>query len=367
MARLALRSGAKAMKMVARSARATRKKPGHASAVRAKAVRRAPAKRASPRRAATAPSRAKQKPLHSPASQASGSMAAGISGARRYRLFTPTGLPRNALRPLVVMLHGCGQDAQALAASSRMNRLAQREGFLVLYPEQDRLSHVQNCWNWYDTRSGRAQREADSIAQAVEHVCQTHAVDPGRVALMGLSAGAGLASLLALREPSRFQAVVMHSGVGAGLAKSSASALGAMRGNWMAAPLVPLADGQQVPALLVIQGSADPIVAPANGAHAAQRWADCEHAHAARPRELQRGTRYPVTVTDYRNRARLVSTLCLVHGLGHAWSGGAPGLAYSDPLGPDASRMAWRFMQKQFALRPVACVASRSATATRPC
>jgi poly(hydroxyalkanoate) depolymerase family esterase len=243
------------------------------------------------------------------------------------------------------MLHGCAQDAQALAASTKMNRLAEAEHFMVLYPEQDRLSNLQNCWNWYDTRVGRAQREADSIAHAVEHVCLTQPVDPLRLALVGLSAGAGMASLLAVRQPERFQAVVMHSGVGPGLASSPATALGAMRGRRVA---VPLAAGLPLPALLVIQGSVDPIVAPSNGAQAAQLWADRDGGHVGQPRIVQRGKRYPVIVTGYRNRGRLVATLCIVNGLGHAWSGGAPGLPYSDPKGPDASRMAWTFINKQF-------------------
>jgi poly(hydroxyalkanoate) depolymerase family esterase len=276
-------------------------------------------------------------------------MASGVSGVRRYRFYKPSGMRRGERLPLVVMLHGCAQDAQALAASTKMNLLAEVKRFMVLYPEQDRLSNLQNCWNWYDTRTGRAQREADSIASAVAHICLTQPVDSQRMALVGLSAGAGLASLLAVRLPERFQAVVMHSGVGPGLASSAATALGAMRGRKVAVPLAPLAAGLHLPALLVIQGSVDPIVAPSNGAEAAQLWADREGAHAGRPRIVQRGNRYPVMVTDYRNPGRLVATLCLVNGLGHAWSGGAPGLPYSDPKGPDASRMAWTFMQKQFA------------------
>jgi poly(hydroxyalkanoate) depolymerase family esterase len=247
------------------------------------------------------------------------------------------------------MLHGCSQDAQALAASSKMNRLAQVERFMVLYPEQDRLSNLQNCWNWYDTRAGRAQREADSIAFAVEHVCLTQPVDRQRMALVGLSAGAGLASLLAVRQPERFVAVVMHSGIGPGLANSSATAIRAMRGHRLVVPLAPLDAGLHLPALLVIQGNVDPIVAPSNAAQAAQLWADCEGAYAGPPRTVQRGKRYPAKVTDFRNQGRLVATLCLIDGLGHAWSGGAQGLPYSDPKGPDASRMAWSFMQKQFA------------------
>jgi poly(hydroxyalkanoate) depolymerase family esterase len=276
-------------------------------------------------------------------------MATGVSGVRRYRLYKPSGMRPTERLPLIVMLHGCAQDAQALAASTKMNRLAQVERFMVLYPEQDRLSNLQNCWNWYDTRAGRAQREADSIASAVAHICLTQPVDPQRMALVGLSAGAGLASLLAVRQPERFQAVVMHSGIGPGLASSSATALRAMHGRQVAVPLLPLSAGLHLPALLVIQGSVDPIVAPSNGAQAVQQWSDREGAHAGRPRTVQRGKRYPATVTDYRNGGRHVATLCVVNGLGHAWSGGAPGLSYSDPKGPDASRMVWSFVQKQFA------------------
>jgi poly(hydroxyalkanoate) depolymerase family esterase len=348
MARLALRTGAKAMKLAMRSAKKLRKP----IVVKPTSNRPVAAQRTLTGIAPVSIAKSVTTLVHSASSQWTSGMASGVSGTRRYRLFKPSAVRPGERLPLVVMLHGCTQDAQALAASTKMNRLAQVERFMVLYPEQDRLSNLQNCWNWYDTRTGRAQREADSIASAVEHICLTQPVDPLRLALVGLSAGAGMASLLAVRQPERFQAVVVHSGVGPGLASSSATALRAMRGHRVAVPLVPLATGSHLPALLVIQGNVDPIVAPSNGAQAAQLWADCEGAHAGKPHTVQRGKRHPAMVTDYRNRGRLVATLCLVNGLGHAWSGGAPDLPYSDPKGPDASRMAWTFMKKQFANSP---------------
>ena len=342
MARLAMRASAKAMKLALRPA----KKAAKPKVFKIKVT---------PKRSAALKPRPKAPHSHAPArnnsAQWTTGVAIGASGARRYRLYRPTGVRRGEQLPLVVMLHGCAQDAQALADSTKMNRLARVERFLVLYPEQERLANLQNCWNWYDTRSGRAQREVDSIASAISQVCLTQAVDQQRIALAGLSAGASLAAMLAVRHPKRFQAVVMHSGVAPGMASSTATALSAMRGSRTAEPLAPVAAGQHLPALLVIQGSVDPMVAPSNAMQAVQLWADGEGARASQPRTVQRGQRYPATVTDFRNRGRLVATLCLVNGLGHAWSGGAPGFPYSDPKGPDASRMAWAFMQKQFANR----------------
>ena len=277
-------------------------------------------------------------------------IAIGPAGARRFHVHRPPGIRRTERRPLLVMLHGCGQDAAAFAASSRMNRLADRERFLVLYPEQDRLANAQGCWNWFDTRSGRAQREAATIDAAIEQVCLTQPVDRTRVAIAGLSAGASMAALLATRNPQRFCAVAMHSGVAPGLAHSSATALSAMRGRRSSTLALPSAGSAIAwPPLLVIQGSADRVVAAANGAEAMRLWAAHAQARTGPPRTVQRGTRRAATLTDCRVGTRLVARLCVVEGLGHAWSGGAPGLAYSDPSGPDAARMIWRFAASCFA------------------
>ena len=89
------------------------------------------------------------------------------TGACNYRVYRPLGLKAGEHLPLMVMLHGCGQDAKSFAMSTRMNQVATRERFLVLYPEQSHLANAQGCWNWYDTRSGRAYAEAALIDQAV--------------------------------------------------------------------------------------------------------------------------------------------------------------------------------------------------------
>lgn len=274
-------------------------------------------------------------------------MTRGVAGLRRYRLFKPPNIARGERLPLLVMLHGCGQDAEALAVSSRMNGVAARERFVVLYPEQDRTANPQGCWNWYALRSGRAQAEAASIEAAIDQVCRLQAVDTQRIALAGLSAGASMAALLAVRAPQRYRAVAMHSGIPPGAASSTATALMAMRGQRAPSPLATLPEGVRLPVLLEIQGSADAVVAPRNGDEAVRLWGAQAGAKAGPARTVQRGRRYPSTVVDYRVAGRLVATHCLVRGLGHAWSGGTRE-AYSDPRGPDASRMIWAFARKAF-------------------
>lgn len=273
----------------------------------------------------------------------------GMAGLRRYRLFVPPGQRPGERLPLLVMLHGCGQDATAFALATRMNRLAARERCLVLYPEQDRLAHAQGCWRWFDLRSGRAGAEAASIMAAIDQVARRHPVDAGRVAVAGLSAGAGMAALLASRHPSRFCAVAMHSGVAPGVARSTAGALRAMRGLSTLPPTPPPAGA---PPLLVIHGSADPVVLAGNGEAAARCWAEAAGARPGLPRRLQRGQRHAMTVTDFKVGGRTAATLCKVEGLGHAWSGGTPGRPFSDPRGPDAARLIWAFFARQWRRLP---------------
>ena len=284
------------------------------------------------------------------AGRSSVGVALGPAGARRFTVFRPAGIQRGERLPLLVMLHGCQQDAAGFAVCTRMNAVATRERFIVLYPEQDRLANAQGCWNWFSTRHGRAAGEAGLILQAINQVCLLHPVDASRIALAGLSAGASMAVLLASLHPQRFKAVVMHSGIPPGTADSGLSALGAMRGRRRTRPLDATAQAMATdwPALLVIHGSADRVVAPANGQAAVQAWADAAGARASALRGVQRGQRYPTSVTDYRVRGRTVATLALVQGLGHAWSGGAAGQPFADAHGPDASRMVWAFALRQF-------------------
>src|SRR3989344_1749170 len=97
-----------------------------------------------------------------------GGVAPGPAGARRYHLYIPPGLAlkANEKLPLLVMLHGCGQTGGDLAAATRMNRLAARERFLVLYPEQERMANAHGCWNWVERRNGKAQAEAATLLAA---------------------------------------------------------------------------------------------------------------------------------------------------------------------------------------------------------
>ena len=280
-------------------------------------------------------------------------IAMGASGARRFRLYRPPDVTFGERLPLLVMLHGCGQTADSFAASTRMNRIAARERFLVLYPEQDRLSNAQGCWNWFDTQAGRAQGEAALILKAIDQVCLLYPVDRSRIALVGLSAGASMAALLVTRHPERFRAVVMHSGVPPGTAHSALSALGAMHGRRATSPLLttPQAMSASWPPLLVIHGAADAVVSLHNGRAAAQAWSDAAAAQARPERTVQRGKRYPMTVTDFKRGSRTVATLVEVGRLGHAWSGGAAKQPFSDAHGPDASRLAWAFAARQFRLR----------------
>jgi poly(3-hydroxybutyrate) depolymerase len=169
------------------------------------------------------------------------------------------------------------------------------------------------------------------------------------VVVAGLSAGAGLAALRALRHPQRVAGVVMHSGVPPGKARSTADALRAMRGCAAPAPLdVPT--GVALPPLLVIHGSLDGIVAPSNGHAAVQVWAAACGASARPTRRIQRGRRHALLWTDHACGRRVVASLAIVQGGGHAWSGGAAGLKFSDPKGPDASRLVWAFARRVFGL-----------------
>jgi poly(hydroxyalkanoate) depolymerase family esterase len=256
------------------------------------------------------------------------------AGARDYKLFVPSDARPNL--PLVVMLHGCTQSPDDFAAGTGMNALAEAEGFLVAYPAQSGRANGQRCWNWFQpVDQGRESGEAGIIAGLTRAIIAEHRVDPSRVYIAGLSAGAAAAVNIARVYPDLYAAVGIHSGLAAGCARDVSTALTVMRLGPVAT-----ADGAvstvRVPTI-VFHGESDGTVNPRNGEQAlAQAGIDGltpEAAEAVSPGGLSYiRTRY----ADADGRVAVEGWI--VRGLGHAWSGGSPAGSYTDPRGPDATR-----------------------------
>ena len=282
------------------------------------------------------------------------------------------------------MLHGCTQNADDFATGTRMNELAQQRGLFVLYPIQPPRSNANKCWNWFvpaDQRRGAG--EPSLIAGMTQQVMQTHAVDPARVYVAGLSAGAAMAAILAREYPDIYAAAGIHSGLPAGAAHDVGSAFSAMKSGtaepaaWPAslARATPIRPGLEawpsvmpLPAttvalepkvgveamafqgapLIVFHGDADTTVNALNGMHAVEAvlgtttWTPGRQSQPATNRERA------FTRTVYRQAGQGDSVPSraehwVIEGAGHAWSGGAAAGSYTDPRGPDASAEMLRF------------------------
>jgi poly(hydroxyalkanoate) depolymerase family esterase len=283
---------------------------------------------------------ARTRPAAAPAGTFTESSFTGAGGTRSFKLFVPGGFEGQTL-PLIVMLHGCTQDPDDFAAGTRMNALAQEAGFLVLYPAQAPRSNAHKCWNWFvpaDQRRGAG--EPDLLAGMARHVMQTHGIDPDRVYVAGLSAGAAMAAILAREYPDLFAAAGIHSGLPAGAARDVGSAFSVMKSG---ASAVPTASAP----VIVFHGDADATVTAANGdaviasvLGALPQVARTDGAGTARGRAFRHTVwRAEKAAADTPS----VAEQWLVAGAGHAWSGGAPAGSYTDATGPDASREMLRF------------------------
>jgi poly(hydroxyalkanoate) depolymerase family esterase len=261
---------------------------------------------------------------------------ATAQGLRHFKLFTPAGLADDQPAPLLVMLHGCKQHPDDFAAGTRMNELAQEQGFRVLYPAQAPRSNAHRCWNWFQPGDQkRGGGEPALLAAITRHVMQSHAVHAERVYVAGLSAGGAMATILANEYPDLFAAVGVHSGLPQGSASDVASAFNAMKHGPRGAACKPAS--ARVP-LIVFHGDLDATVHPRNSELLLAGAAPAE----VNAGGVQGGHGYVRSV--FRDAAgRVVAEHWLVHGCGHAWSGGSPKGSYTDARGPDASREMWRF------------------------
>jgi poly(hydroxyalkanoate) depolymerase family esterase len=279
------------------------------------------------------------------------------AGTRQYKLFIPKGHLGRQL-PLLVMLHGCTQSPDDFARGTRMNQFAEEQGYYVVYPAQSARDNPTKCWNWFrPANQCRDQGEPAIVAELTRYLVRVHRLDPARVYVAGLSAGAAMAVILTRTYPDIYAAAGIHSGLPYKSAHDVPSAFAAMkqkRHNSAAdTDATNQALGATVPTI-VFHGDRDLVVASHNGdiviAQSMASLGDSvwdADSYGANDKQVERGVvpgGYSYTRTLLQDpQGRALAEQWLVHGAGHAWFGGDPTGSHTDPKGPDASAEMLRF------------------------
>jgi poly(hydroxyalkanoate) depolymerase family esterase len=264
------------------------------------------------------------------------------AGSRTYKLFVPSGYQGQPL-PLVVMLHGCTQSPDDFAAGTRMNFIAEEQTCFVVYPAQRSDANRSKCWNWFraaDQRRGEG--EPSLIAGITRQVMRDYSVDPKRVYVGGLSAGAAAAAIMGATYNDLYAAVGIHSGLACGAATDMPSAFAAMRQGGGPGRSVISGGGPPVPAI-IFHGDRDTTVHPNNGGQVLEQAMGTTSTQKKVHRGQIPGGHAYTRTTHIDGGGREILEHWIIHGAGHAWSGGCPAGSYTDPQGPDATREMLRF------------------------
>jgi poly(hydroxyalkanoate) depolymerase family esterase len=233
-----------------------------------------------------------------------GNFARGLTPAGKSPLTEITGFGSNPgdlrmlsfvpekLQPepaLVVVLHGCGQTAAGYDLGAGWSTLAERYGFALLMPEQQRANNPQGCFNWFNPEDvARDHGEAHSIRQMIARMVGDHGIDRHRIFVTGLSAGGAMTSVMLATYPEVFSAGAVIAGLPYGVASNVREALNGM----LQSPSRPAGElGDLVrnasshrgpwPKLSVWHGSADRTVNPANANAIVKQWLDVHDLPAA--------------------------------------------------------------------------------------
>jgi polyhydroxybutyrate depolymerase len=133
------------------------------------------------------------------------------STRRGYRLHVPAGYRPARQVPAVLLLHGNGGSAEDLDDVSGLSELADRRGFLAVYPEGLAVGAGRSFW----AAAGRVESGVDDLrfmTGLLDDLQARLCVDPARVAVAGFSAGGGIAAMMACDQAGRVAAVAVVSG-----------------------------------------------------------------------------------------------------------------------------------------------------------
>lgn len=160
---------------------------------------------------------------------------------RTYYLYVPSNASKDRPSPLVLMFHGGGGMPAYAEKDSKFSELAEREGFLVAYPQG-----FEKSWNdgRGDTAVAAQRDNIDDVAfvgALIDDISKHHNVDSKRVYATGISNGAMFSHYLAAKLSSRIAAIAPVVG-------------------GMPEPLVKVFNPEGAISVLIFNGTADPLV-----------------------------------------------------------------------------------------------------------
>ena len=201
-------------------------------------------------------------------------------GNLRMFSYRPSTLADNPA--LVVVLHGCTQTAAGYDLGAGWSTLADRYGFALLLPEQQRSNNPNGCFNWFQpAHSRRDQGEPLSIRQMIEKSVVDHGIDRRRVFITGLSAGGAMTSNMLACYPEVFAGGAIVAGLPYGAATTVQQAFQSMyqspsRSAREWADLVRKASSHRGPwpRVSVWHGNDDKTVIPSNALEILKQWTE---------------------------------------------------------------------------------------------
>lgn len=181
-------------------------------------------------------------------------------------------------QPLVVVLHGCSQNAEKVEYQSGWSELADKYNFIVIYPEQKLSNNVSGCFNWFYKKDiSPNSGESSSIIEMIEYVKYNYSIDPSKVFIYGLSAGAAMTVNLLANNPNNFNSGASLAGGPYGLATNFVQAAKLMINppnktakEW--GELIPKSTSGKYPKLIIVHGTKDNTVDFRNANELIKQW-----------------------------------------------------------------------------------------------
>lgn len=289
-------------------------------------------------------------------------------GQYRALVYIPAGYDDSRPMPVVVNVHGCGMGAEYFREGTGFDEMADREGFIVVYPDHETQSelgpHLLQCWRFYNPlEMQRRFGDADAIAELTRMVMDRWAVDEERVYILGASSGAFMAGVMGAAYPELYAAIgLIAGGPYASTVLAAAQPVGPTLAQvWLQAQLALQTMGERarVVPLLEIHGTADTTIYPQNGYNAVRQWLYTNNLvvsggltgyYALEPTDIVDsmvpGGRAYHTDTYRDPEDCIISQHVRIDDMGHQWPGTDEGVAFGDPSGPSANEIAWDFFRR---------------------